>query len=676
VSVTRPRLFSASRLELALMVVILLIAAFFRLHRIDAVPPGPSHDELRMMQLGELIVEGERPIHWTISYSAEPLFMYLLALVMPVLGFSPFAARIVTRYVGLLLIPLLYILARRLFGRRVALIASAALALTWWPVFFSRVALRGITLPLLMAAAVYFWWRGLDLDGKTGTRWGWLALGGGMMGLTWYTFTAARGLFLLLPLVLAHLGLMRQVPVKQLWRIALLTLSLAVLIAAPFVYDVVVNPGAPETRFEQLGGIIEELRAGNVLPFIRQAGATMGMFVLTGDPNWRYNVSHRPVFGPALGGLAVLGVLVSIIRWRRPAYFLLFLWLLLGWAASMLTPESPSLVRAIGALPPAVIFCGIGGVALWDAAVRHAGRLAAWVVPILLCLLVVLNSIVTFRDYFCAWPDQPQVREIYQASLTEAFQDLNRSTLDGPIWVSEPFPDDRHLMLAQRALQRSEIELRWFDAGRALILPPADGLRRYLLADFAAPDPLLVDRWLGQAAVLLEREPVYQLYQVEGGPWVEQELAAITTQSSAFAYLGAQQAVPLPAAVGESVALLGYELVDELLTPGGQVHLVVYWRVGGPVFQPLSSFVHLLDGQGSIVGQYDGFDVPPWHWEPGAVIAQGYRFPISENAQPGSHWLEVGLYNPQTMERLPIIDNNGIPLGDRLVLQEVLINAR
>jgi len=679
--------------ELVLLVTLLLVAAFFRFRCPGVVPPGPSHDELRMIDLGELIVEGERPIHWTVSYSAEPLFMYVLALAMPVWGFTPFGARIVTRFAGLLLIPLVHLLARRLFGRRVALVASGVLAVTWWPVFFSRVALRGITLPLVFVAAMYFLWRGLGLDGTAGTyqvgpvRWGWLALAGILMGLTWYTFTAARGLFMLLPALLAHLALVRIVPIERLWRIALVTLGLAALIAAPFVYDMEVHPGAPEARVKQLGGVIEELRTGNLDPFIRQTVATLGLFTLTGDPNWRYNVSDRPVFGPVLGALATLGFLVSIVRWRQPQYFLLLLWLLLGLAPAMLTPDAPSLVRAIGALPAGALLPGIGAVTLWNwvaarvrprAGLQEAGfSRTTW---FLVALVLAVNGFFTFRDLFIVWPVQPQVRAIYQAALTEAFQDLNRSSLEGPIWISEPFPDDRNLLLAQRVLRREEVKPRWFDGSRGWVLPPADGIRRYLLADFAAPDPALFARWMEGTTAVLEREapdqagqPAYRVYQVEGGPWVEQELAQITARSAAFTDPAAQQPVALPARFGAVAALLGYELADDRLAPGEEVRLTLYWRADGPIFEPLSSFAHLLDWQSTIVGQYDGFDVPPWHWEPGAVIAQVYRFPVGQDAQPGSHWLEVGLYNPQTMERVPIVGDDGAFLSERLLLREVFV---
>jgi 4-amino-4-deoxy-L-arabinose transferase-like glycosyltransferase len=679
--------------EAALVVALVLIAAFFRFHLPNEVPPGPSHDELRMMELGELIVEGERPIHWTVSYSAEPLFMYALALAMPALGFTPFGARIVTRLAGLLLIPLVHILTRRLLGRRVALVTSGVLAMTWWPVFFSRVALRGITLPLTLAAAVTCLWQGLGLNGEARThrlgqaRWGWLALGGGLMGLTWYTFTAARGLFILLPALLGYLALLRVVPIKRLWRIALVTLGLAALVAAPFVYDMQVHPGAPEARMQQLGGIVEQLRAGHFSPFVKQTFATLGMFTLTGEPNWRYNVSGRPVFGPVLGGLATLGLLVSIGRWQQPRYALVLLWLLLGLAPSMLTPDAPSLVRAIGALPAAAMLPGIGAEALlrWLPARfrRKAGPARPdsfqWAWP-LMALVVIANGCSTFRNLFVVWPVQPPVREIYQASLTEAFGDLNRSDLEGQVWISEPFPDDRHLLLARRLLQRQEIKPRWFDGDRALILPPVDGRRYYLFADFANPDPRLFARWMSGASVLLERpahsrtgEPIYRVYQVQGGSWVERGLAGITAQSTAFVDLKAEQTVPLPVRFGEVATLLGYELAEDHLAAVDEVHLVLYWRAQGPAYEPLSSFAHLLDSQSNVVGQYDGFDVPPRRWKAEDVIAQVYRFPVNPDAQTGAHWLEAGLYNPQTMARVPILDERGTLLGDRLLLQEVVV---
>lgn len=672
------------RAELWLIVATLIVATFLRFYRLDAVPPGPSHDELRMMQLGELIVDGERPIHWKISYSAEPLYMYLLAMAMPIWGFTPFGARLITRFVGVLLIPVTHRLVERLLGRRVALFSSWVLALTWWPLFFSRVALRGLTLSLFFTVALICLWKGLGLGrGPAGeaagpVRWRSLVIGAALTGLTWYTFTAARAVTVFLPIFLAYLGLFRFVERRRLVQVALLTIGVAALIAAPFVYEMVVHPGVPETRLDQLGGILGELRAGNPLPLLEQSANTLGLFMLAGDPNWRYNLSGRPPFGPALGGLAVLGVLLSLVRWRQPGYFAFIVWTLLGLAPSMLTPEAPSFVRGIGALPAVAVFPGIGAVALWDWLKARAGRRAGVAVPLVLAVVLGVNGGTVFRDYFASWPVQPEVREIYQASLTEAFKDLVLGGFEGPLWISEPFLDDRNLLLADYTLHGEGIKPRWLNADRGLILPPADGLRRYLLADFVQPDPVLFSRWMSDGTVVLERHsptgvPAYRVLEVEGGPWVERELRGIGATSVASLDVEGQQSVVLPAQFDGRAALLGYELGEEELVPGESVHLVVYWRVRGPVYTPLASFAHLLDAQGVVVGQYDGFDVPPWHWQTDAVVAQVYQFPVAPNAQPGPHWLEVGLYDAQSMVRWPVVDDQGSQLGDRLVLCKVSV---
>jgi hypothetical protein len=271
------------------------------------------------------------------------------------------------------------------------------------------------------------------------------------------------------------------------------------------------------------------------------------------------------------------------------------------------------------------------------------------------------------------------VREIYQASLTQAFHDLTQSNLEGPLWISEPFPDDRHILLAKRMLSRGTIEPRWFNANRALILPSADGARRYVFADFVEPDEELLGRWMSDAVAILEApsrsgsEPTYRVYQVNGGPWVERELSKVRAQSTAYLDLEAARSVALPARFGSTAELLGYELTDDALEAGEDVHLTVYWRVDGPVFEPIASFAHLMDVDEEIVGQYDGFDVPPWEWEPGAVVAQVYGFPIDRDAEPGTHWIQVGLYNSQTMARLQVVGKEGVSLGERLVLETVTV---
>ena len=54
----------------------------------------------------------------------------------------------------------------------------------------------------------------------------------------------------------------------------------------------------------------------------------------------------------------------------------------------------------------------------------------------------------------------------------------------------------------------------------------------------------------------------------------------------------------------------------------------------------------------------------------GQIVVDKYVVPVSEQAQPGAHYLEVGMYDPQDMNRLPILDAEGNRLPDDRVLLE------
>ena len=64
----------------------------------------------------------------------------------------------------------------------------------------------------------------------------------------------------------------------------------------------------------------------------------------------------------------------------------------------MLTPEAPSFVRGIGALPPAVMITGVGAVALWDWIATRTNRRIAQLIPALLAPLLMLNGLSTFPE--------------------------------------------------------------------------------------------------------------------------------------------------------------------------------------------------------------------------------------------------------------------------------------
>jgi hypothetical protein len=85
-------------------------------------------------------------------------------------------------------------------------------------------------------------------------------------------------------------------------------------------------------------------------------------------------------------------------------------------------------------------------------------------------------------------------------------------------------------------------------------------------------------------------------------------------------------------------------------------------------------FTHLLDENNRIWGQRDnmprGGTLPTICWVKGEIIVDEYDIPIQPDAPPGQYIIEVGMYQVETGQRLPIINQNGQTIDDRVVLLE------
>ena len=119
---------------------------------------------------------------------------------------------------------------------------------------------------------------------------------------------------------------------------------------------------------------------------------------------------------------------------------------------------------------------------------------------------------------------------------------------------------------------------------------------------------------------------------------------------------------------GERARLLGYELAPSSAAPGDEIPLTLYWEALAPMTEDYSVFVHLVDGDGFIVGQRDMYPgqgtYPTSYWQPGEVIADSYMVPLSPTAlTPQKLHLAVGLYRYSTGERLAPQGSNDASAG-------------
>lgn len=128
----------------------------------------------------------------------------------------------------------------------------------------------------------------------------------------------------------------------------------------------------------------------------------------------------------------------------------------------------------------------------------------------------------------------------------------------------------------------------------------------------------------------------------------------------------------------DGIRLLGYEVETESPQPGGIVYLTLYWQAQQPAAQKYKVFTHLLgevyniNNDNFLWGQQDNEPVnnsrPTTTWRSGEVIVDSYAIPIDAQAPEGTYQIEIGLYDPATGARLPLL--NG---GDRVLLTSVSV---
>ena len=166
----------------------------------------------------KLVWRVSAPVFITSYTGKEVLFFYLAGVLARLVGPGVFSLRLTAAFVGLLTIAVTYRLGTILLrDRRLALLAASLLAISFWHLLLSRLGFRAITQPLLQGLTMWGIWRGLQVLELPGRRaWPWALLGGIALGLTAYTYLAARIFPLLLLLALLPNLLSRKKPPRLL----------------------------------------------------------------------------------------------------------------------------------------------------------------------------------------------------------------------------------------------------------------------------------------------------------------------------------------------------------------------------------------------------------------------------------------------------------------------------
>ena len=656
------------RKTLLLISVILLVALALRLFRLTEIPPGLTHDEANHGREAVEILDGVLRYYFPLNYGSEPLYSYTAAAFMFLIGENLFALRLVNVLFGLAAIVATAVWARQAFDKATALVGAGLLAVSFGPIASSREALRAGMLPFFMVLAVWFFWQIVcnpcaeEGDAAARVPPSRLRMTGFVLGFalslvaTFHIYLAARVSWLLFPLFLLYLALFFRSDFRRSWRPALAGLLLAGLLLLPMFLYLSNNPN-DQTRLSMLSGTLGQVAAVELLPIISNGAEAFLAFFWPGYGYQflAYNIPGRPDLDLLSAILFIIGLVVSLWRWRQPTYAFLLLWFATGIIPSLVTGSTANTTRNLAALPAVYLLPAVGFVFVGRAVAQrfHWSQRAVLTVGAVAWLAAV--AFISARDYFTIWGESAAVRGAYQQTLVQELAYLEEREIEtAPVVLSTVYPGPAHdASIALVLGGENSKEYRWIDARKAMLLPHSG--EAYAVIPASTPPHHAFSEYLQLLDSVTLRsddlDPEFSTYALVDD-WRQ-----------------AGDALDPLADFGSAVQLVDAAWLSPLARPGESAELLTRWQVTdpnniGPVhppaFQPDTVFfTHLLDADGSIVSQRDALDAPSWSWQTGDTILQIHQLELPADLAAGAYQPVVGIYDRQSGERLPVHDGSG-----------------
>lgn len=636
---------------------VVLVASFvLRLFRLDA--QSLWYDE------GVSVVMAPRDLA-TITANAAgdihpPLYYYALHFWTGLVGTSEFGARFLSVVYGVILVALVYQLGRRLFGREVGLTGALLAAGAPFLIYYSQEARMYMQVATLGALSMLLFVRlVVDTDDRPGGR-GWPLWAAYALATSATLYSQYFGIIVIVAQNLYFWLLSgRQRTLWSKWLAAQLAVAISF------------SPWLPIT-LQQFGGwpsISEPFTLGTLL------GRVFRVFSLGLSWDAAATTNREIAFLVILAAAALYPVVANNRKGAMRNLTLLGLYalvpVLLMYVLSIQRPMyNPKLLLV--ATPAYYCALGLGTIGL-ALVVRRLVERALKAAPAFLSLapsalvaLVALGSLSYgyYHSVSAYYFDPKYARDDYRG-LVRYVEARSRSgdviVLNAPGQVEifdyyysgslplVPLPQQRPI-----DQQLTEQELR----------KVAGAYDRVWLVLWAVPeaDPSgFIEGWFDQ-----------QLFKALNNWFGSVRLCLYNTQQSTDAV---RQDVSLR--FGDRITLTSWEIGGGELRPGEALPLTLNWVASEPVPERYTVFVHLLDNNELICGQRDsepgGGARVTTSWAPGETIVDRYAVPILLGTPPGEYRIEIGLYNSQTGQRLPIKDGKGESIGDRYLIGPVVI---
>jgi 4-amino-4-deoxy-L-arabinose transferase-like glycosyltransferase len=425
-----------------------LLAFLLRGLAVGAIPHNVHGDEGEMGLVARAVIRGEfRNPFATAFLTHSTLWFFIQALSLSLFGDSMDGLRMLSALLGTLAIPALYVFARPLYGRSVAMIAAALLAAYHFHVHYSRIGLNNIADATMMVLTLAAFFYGYNKRSSLG-----FALAGVFMGLAQYFYFSARLIPIVVLALLAYLVIReRRQLLESAGKLGVMLVGF-ILSGGPLFRYYLMHPDTFSGRVMEHGllqnGNFVKLQVdgqGLFAALANHAYRTFGFLVALNENNPFYDPGI-PLLDHGMDLLFILGLVLALVGWRKIECIVLLLWIggtaLFGGFLLWDDPQSPRYVIAAPALCVLMSLALVQIGSLLSQTVAMPQRLSYGIITVFVLAIMSWNVYFYFGTYTrrnsyasaqavteIAYYLRPQAGDRYVYMFTSPYFYLNHGTI-------------------------------------------------------------------------------------------------------------------------------------------------------------------------------------------------------------------------------------------------------
>lgn len=442
-----------------LLFLIILLAAFLRLYKLDQFPAGLNADEAAigynaysLLQTGKDEHGVSWPIHFKSFGDYKPgLYFYLVLPFVKVLGLNEWAVRLPSAILGVLGVLVAYLLTKELFAnsftsqesrslprhlRGVPSLAALFLAISPWHLHFSRGGWEANAATFFILIGVFLFVKGIkELRGFK-----FFTLSFLFFVLSMYTYHSAR---IIAPLLVLGLILIYRIKLFNILKWVIFSGFLAFLLLLPLIFSFFGPAGI--SRFSGVGFLSEtgplwrinemrgEHQSWNALPVRLLHNKAVGYSIsflqhyfdhfhgeflfLSGDVIERNRVPETGQMYLFEIPFVILGF-YFFLKNRPKNWQIVFLWLMVSPIAAAMTFQTPHALRALNMVIPLMIITAYGLYQFFAWLSTKLGRKLC-VMCYMLCVMCYFWNFARYlHEYYVHYP------QTYPAAWEYGFKEL------------------------------------------------------------------------------------------------------------------------------------------------------------------------------------------------------------------------------------------------------------